>query len=509
MVRMAKGRYSRLLGSIPLIAVLSAIFTTGLFAQDAPQKSSPIRLDPVNPHYFQFRGKTIALVTSGEHYGAVLNRAVDYKLYLDTMASEGMNETRLFGGSYVEVPGKSFGILRNDLAPAPGAFIAPWARSDQPGFAGGGNKFDLEHWNPEYFTRLHDFLTEASRLGVVVEISLFSSQYGDAQWALSPFNPANNVNSVQIADWKKINTVDNGGALRYQEAYVRKLVHEVNGFDNVIFEIQNEPWSDRPVTVGVINPYLFPPGRNQFPNSVDVADAASIDWQTTVASWITTEEASLPNRHLIAQCYANFRAPVSVLVPGASIVNFHYAHPEAVTWNYGLDKAIAYDETGFLGRDDAAYLRQAWNFMLSGGSIFDALDYSFSPEHEDGTDTAPNGPGGGSPALRRQLRILSEFLQALPLEHMRPDSQSVISAPGVLPHALAWPGHTWALYLDGKGPTTLKLALPSGQYSLQWIRVEDGSVVARRTLRLSGDAAQPDSPLFDDGIALRIDRTGN
>ena len=101
-----------------------------------------------------------------------------------------------------------------------------------------------------------------------------------------------------------------------------------------------------------------------------------------------------------------FLASIHALVLGVDIVNFHYAYPDAVTLNYGINKAIAYDETGFLGRDDDAYRRQAWNFMLSGGSIFDALDYSFSPGHEDGQDLEPNGPGGGSRTFRHQLKIL-------------------------------------------------------------------------------------------------------
>ncbi|MGC2639397.1 MAG: hypothetical protein WA294_19585 [Acidobacteriaceae bacterium] len=465
-----------------------------------------IRLDPANPHYLLFRGKTIALVTSGEHYGAVLNRAVDYKRYLATLAAEGMNETRIFGGSYVEAPGKSFGIQRNDLAPEPGDFIAPWARSTTPGYGGGGDQFNLDQWNPEYFERLHGFLAEASRLGIVVEISLFSSEYGAAQWALSPFNPVNNVNSVELEEWKKVHTLDNGGLLRYQEAYVRKLVGAANGFDNVIFEIQNEPWSDRPVTTGVINPYLFPPGRDQFPNSVDVADAASIEWQAAVAGWITSEEAKLLNRHLIAQCYSSFRAPVRTLVPGVSIVNFHYAYPEAATWNYGLGKPIAYDETGFLGRDDAAYRRQAWNFMLSGGGIFDALDYSFSPGHEEGTDTAPNGPGGGSPELRLELRVLSLFINSLPLRHIQPDAEVIAAAPGVESYALSWRGETWAIYLEGKRPVTLTLALPPGRYGAQWISVADGAIAARKELSVAGRTATLESPPFDEGLALRIQR---
>ncbi len=92
----------------------------GMF--DAPvqaqeTREQPIQLHPQNPHYFLFRGKVLALISSGEHYGAVLNADFDYRRYLDALAAEGMNYTRLFGGSYVEAPAKSFGILRNDLAP--------------------------------------------------------------------------------------------------------------------------------------------------------------------------------------------------------------------------------------------------------------------------------------------------------------------------------------------------------------------------------------------------------
>ena len=368
--------------------------------------SQPIRLHPANPHYFLFRGQAVALITSGEHYGAVLNRDFDYRRYLDALQSDGLNYTRLFTGSYVEVPAKSFDILRNDLAPAPGRFLAPWSRSATPGYAGGGNKFDLEKWDAEFFARYRDFLKEAAARGIVVEITLFSAHYGEAQWDLSPFNPANNINNTNAIDWKKLHTQENGNVIPYQEKLARKLVREANAFDNVIFEIQNEPWSDRPVLSGVINPYLRPPQRDTFPNSVDLPDELSIAWQTQVAEWIQQEESQLPNRHLIAQNYSNFRAPVKTLIPGVGIVNFHYAYPEAATLNYGLNKAISYDETGFLGRDDDAYRRQAWNFLLSGGSAFDALDYSFSVGHENGSDSEPNGPGGGSPTLRHQLRIL-------------------------------------------------------------------------------------------------------
>jgi len=470
------------------------------------QNAEPIRLDPGNPHYFLYRGKTIAIITSGEHYGSVINPDFDYRAYLAALQADGLNYTRLFAGSYVEVPGTSFGIKRNTLAPAGWRLILPWARSSEPGYAGGGNKFDLDKWDPEYFRRLHDFLGEAERHGIVVEISLFSSQYGEAQWNISPLNTANNVNHTDVRDRKDVNTLANGTVLAIQEAYVRKVVREANAHSNVIYEIQNEPWSDRPVLANVVNPYLFPPARDQYPNSIEVADEASIAWQTRVAQWITSEESALPNKHMIAQCYSNFRLPVRTLISGVSIVNFHYAYPEAVTLNYGLNLAIAYDETGFLGQSDDAYRRQAWNFMLAGGSTFDGLDYSFTSEHPDGADSEPNGPGGGSPALRKQLGILQRFLSALPLAEMAPDTRAMVHAEGVTAHLLSSSRGVYALYLDGNGPSRVTLRLPKGNYRGEWINTITADTTPVPAFKSNGGEQALSSPPFASGIALRLTR---
>ena len=303
---------------------------------------------------------------------------------------------------------------------------------------------------------------------------------------------------------KKAETLENGNILKFEEAYVRKLVHEANEFDNVIFEIQNEPWSDWPQLVDVVNPYLQKPGRDQYPNSIEVADELSVAWQARVAEWITSEEAALPNKHLIAQNYSNFRFPIRSLLPQVSVVNFHYSYPEAVTENYGLDKVISYDETGFLGREDDGYRRQAWNFMLSGGGAFDALDYSFSPGHEDGTDTEPNGPGGGSPAFRKQLGILKRFLERFSLTDLKLDRETAKHAAGVRARVLSNPGREYAIYLDGSGPTELTLQLPRGEYAAEWVNVESGETEKTEHFRMTNGTRVLKSPEFTGGIALRI-----
>ena len=298
--------------------------------------------------------------------------------------------------------------------------------------------------------RLKDFLAEAGRRGIVVELTLFCSTYSDKQWAVHPFHPQNNIQALGVSDWKKLHTRDNGPAMAYQERLVRWLVRELNAFDNFFFEIQNEPWADNHVMGEIVNPYLT--DRYQFPNAVEVTTAASVAWQARVAALIADEESRLPQRHLIAQNVANFRLPVRPddLAPGVSIVNFHYAYPEAATWNLPLEKVIGYDESGFAGRTDAIYRRQAWNFLFSGGGLFNSLDYSFTVGHEDGTDVTNKAPGGGSPTLRQQLKVLSGFLHSFDLSKLRPDRDFVQHSPGVVARVLSSPGQAYALYLEGR-----------------------------------------------------------
>src|SRR5437870_9691947 len=85
--------------------------------------AQPLALHPDNPHYFLFRGKPTVLVTSGEHYGAVLNLDFDYRKYLETLESDGLNLTRTFTGAYCE-PAGAFNIAENTLAPAKGRLLA-------------------------------------------------------------------------------------------------------------------------------------------------------------------------------------------------------------------------------------------------------------------------------------------------------------------------------------------------------------------------------------------------
>src|SRR5947199_4703545 len=107
-----------------------------LICMASTARSEPIRAHPDNPHYYLFRGRPTVLVTSAEHYGAVMNRAFNYVAYLDALKSYGLNYTRIYPAGFVEPEGVF--ALENTLAPKPGDLIQPWARSQVAGYRGGG-----------------------------------------------------------------------------------------------------------------------------------------------------------------------------------------------------------------------------------------------------------------------------------------------------------------------------------------------------------------------------------
>jgi hypothetical protein len=492
--------------------LLAASVALALSAVSPVGAAEPLSRHRNNLSYLSFRGKATILVGSGEHYGAVLNPDFDQRKYLDTLAADGLDLTRLFVGTYYEKPG-DFGIAANTMAPAPGRALVPWARSETPGAADGGSKFDLARWDPAHFERLRSFVSEAGKRSIVVEVVLFSSYYGSG-WPYSPMNAANNVNGVGAVPKEKANTLDNGNLLAEQERVVRKIAEELRGFDNVYYEIQNEPWADHERPADVVNPSVLPEDapRAFWKNRVDLAAPESLAWQARIAAVLREEEDRLGVRHLVAQNYCNHRYPLRDVDPKVDILNFHYAWPEAATLNAGLGRVVSFDETGFASpsdrvaapETDAVYRRQAWEFLMAGGGIFSMLDYSFAVGHEDGTSTA-RAPGGGSPALRRQLRVLKDFLHSFDIPDLQPEPGFVQSAPGAFTRAVGTKKKR-GVYVRGDGRTTLAVDLPKGDWREEWIDTKTGAISKSGAFAHEGGRRKLASPPYERDVALRLVR---
>ncbi len=261
------------------------------------------------------------------------------------------------------------------------------------------------------FQQTERFHQEAGKRNIVVELDLFSNFYDTLQWKLSPLYFQNNINQVgNLEDQKEILSLRHPDILAVQEKMARKIVAELKDMDNLYYEVCNEPY---------------------------FGDTTALEeWEQHMTSVIADAEKDFTHKHLISQNIANGSRKVKEPNPAVSIFNFHYAKPPVtVGMNYGLNKVIGDNETGFNGISDVQYRTEAWDFIVAGGALFNNLDYSFTAEHENGTFKVEKGqPGGGGINLRSQFKILRQVLSEIDFLKMKPNDS-------ILQYAFASTGH--------------------------------------------------------------------
>jgi hypothetical protein len=466
--------------------------------------AQPISLYRDNPHYFLYKGKPTVLITSAEHYGAVINSTPDYKKYLDVLQRHHFNLTRIFVGSYCEgnesenMPDRrlKWEEDQNTLSVRPGKLLTPWARSDVQGYVNGGNKFNLDQWNNQYFVRLKDFCKEASKRGIVVELVLFSANYSPFNWMNSPFNRHNNINLTEDIPYNAIYLSANKNLIRYQLAMVKKIVEEVNAFDNVYFEICNEPYWLKGI------PEVDPSIHKQ------QVTPEMYKWQQGIALAVTQTEQHLSKKHLIAQNFANTYMKIENMDSAVSILNFHYAYPpKTVTDNLSLSKPVSFDETDD-GLNAAERRKEAWAFMMAGGAVYDNLDWSFANDDMTGMGLNTLGRQRTGIAVWSQLEILQramadfDFINAAPLD-------STYKIDGMDMYGLGVKGKDYMIYWLKTKETSLatwNCLLPDGKYLLKWMNPSNGEITQRQTIRPKQGHIDIDMPSFDTDQVLRITR---
>jgi len=458
-----------------------------------------LQLCTSNPHYFQYKNKPVLLITSAEHYGCLVNIDFDYIAYLDALHADGINNTRVFAGPAIERERDiDWMLYRNTLAPMPGKLIVPWARSNTPGYFNGGNKFDLDTWDENYFKRLKDLLTQAGKRGIFIELTLFGNQYKDSLWMNSPLYPSNNIQQVGPSgknSFLLFQTLKDSQLVKRQEAFVYKIVNDLNLFDNLYYEICNEPYNEQ-------------------------KDSSAVDqWHHHMVQFIKKTEAPLPKKHLIA---INESVPDD---PDVSVANYHYVY---VTGRpsfdslYKLNKVISLDETmGSLIHADVDDVRtEAWDHILKGGGAYNNLSWEY-------TTTAPAGSDSAK-IIRSYLHHLQTFMQGFHYTRMAPlKYEGSINDENYFVRILAEKGKQYAVYLQhskprGKGSIwgydaivkrfsdTISINMPAGNYNLKYINPSTGSVTGKATSFMhAGGEKIFVTPGFTTDIAIQILKTKN
>lgn len=466
--------------------------------------NAPIQVCPTNPHYFSYHGKPVILITSDQHYGAVTNMDFDYTTFLDTLAANGMNFTRIYPGAYIEKDGEY--MQDNNLGAPNGHQILPWAKTSVTGAHEvlGGYKLDLDHWNEPYFERLKDFISKAEKRNIIVAIAFFNGMYTD-RWEYQALYHSNNIQGIGNCTSTEVQTLKDTALAARHEAYVKKITKEVNEFDNVYFDICDEPFQDG-----------CPPDLYNL-------------WITKMINAVLSVESSLPNKHIIAQTIdshtrggpGDFSADSRV-----KILENEY------TWGIAnLDKEYLHNkpmvliETSYYPQYDgdkiAASRVEGWEFLVGGGAAFMQLNGLYSIHN-------PGAGGTENSKILAQLKVLKKFMSGLNYTRMRQDTFFIAGEVpvGTFARAISEPGKQYAYYIHhsrygcwfwepmkmgacynivpGNYQEKMVVNIAPGTYIAEWIDPATGIVLQTNHFTHAGGKRIINTPKYRIDIALKI-----
>jgi len=278
--------------------------------------------------------------------------------------------------------------------------------------------------------------------------------------------------------------------LTRQEAFVRKVLKEIDEYDNLYYEICNEPYNE-------------------------VTDTAAVDqWHTHMAALIKETEAGLPKKHLIASNES------IVENQSVSIANYHYVKVRNMPdfdWLFSLNKVLSMDETqGSLHHSGISDVRvEAWDFIFRGGGAYDNLSWEYTVDNPRGTKAAQ--------VIRMQLGNLKKFMGGIDYLRMLPDKNVVIEKPdSCFVRVLSEKGKNYAIYLhhsrqkgtdfivgyealQKKFQDSLVLDLPAGKYRIEFSNPSTGRLMSIvKPGNSKAGSTTIITPVFTTDIAIRI-----
>jgi hypothetical protein len=459
--------------------LLLLAFTVGSIAraQDA------VRIDSENPKYLWFRAHPLLLLSASEHYGSVINRPFEFEKYLADAAQHKMTMTRTF------LLYRELQSARNPSSPCKPEspdYLSPFVRSGPGKALDGEPMYDLDQWNPEYFDRLHRFLDLASKDGIVVELTVFSNTYSSDVWALNPLRAENNKQHVGTVDWEDYISLKNPELVRRQSAYARKIIQETAGYDNVYYEICNEPgggiaghasptdvdaWQAEMARVlrdemqRLQRPHLLS-GQQAF--TYGAKNAFPQDGSFSSKMFDIVNVHPLPNTQFNGQVYdmGNFMSKELRLDQVASFCQAAFPRPKPVVLDEDNTASMYRDLTGW-----TIHRKRAWTTALS-GCHYDYIDFSITVGSERGTAASQS-------AIRTWMQHLSEFMASFDYTHAALDSKWIADYPEHLTLAsmsvadkdfVAYLGDSRELDAPAAGEALMgkvSLSLPPGAYEVR------------------------------------------
>jgi hypothetical protein len=413
--------------------------------------TAPIARAP-NQRYFLYGGQTVALVgLSGEtvphipsvmgtyyewcHYDLLFNPTQKkYENCIDLLNQAGVNAIRLWVAFNFEQYPYEHGQPFSFGTCAPG-------------------KWDLAAKDDEYFNRIKEVVQYAQGKGIIVEVTLFIPPTGGADPAAGPWASGKNCQNLYFrnpgtttanhtyfyqADLATGNphTVtdidqDNSNkALRqYQVQLMRWVVDALNQYNNVYFELANEP--DLSGLTGGVASFdhlkkwhlymarkLSEYEQQNYPTRRHLI-AANLSVRSIIDSILADTQAKIDiiSSHYVKATGSKPGVAEVDRLAGIKLLHNYNTYTGSTPGSankkiWGMNETHITGISGNISATAASARTEAWQLIMNGGGLYDHYSYNWG-NREASFNHAE------SDAARRQLGYLALFVNNLPLASMR------------------------------------------------------------------------------------------
>jgi len=435
--------------NFPRFITFIIFFTSMAMAQN----NGPLFVHPDNPRYFSDQNKNFVYLTGSHTWSNFQDigdsnppRIFDYSEYLNFLVNNNHNFFRLWTWEQ----SKWVNWDSNDFWIDPLPYMRPG-----PGLALDGKpKFNLDHFNQDYFDRLRNRIIAAGQLNIYVSIMLFNGfsveknkggENLNNPWKGHPFNINNNINNINgdsnnDNSGSEVHTLVNSQITAIQESYVKKVIDSINDLDNVLYEISNE------------------------------SAAGATEWQYHMINFIKNYESSKPKQHPVGMTVEwpggtnseLFNSPADWVSPNG-LSGDYYDNPEISTGS----KIIISDTDHLCGI--CGNRSWVWKSFLRGINPILMDVYK-----ETDTEVDPTDPIWDD--IRKNLGYTREYSRRINLLNMTPQN-SISSSSYCLANTNPDSGE-YLIYLPYERNVTVDLSSQKGNLEIQWRNPENGHYIS-------------------------------
>lgn len=335
-------------------------------------------------------------------------------------------------------------------------------------------KYDLTRWNTEYWNRLERLLRETAERNIFVQIEVWDrfdyvDNGGNERWKIHPYNPGNNINYTYQESGFEARYPDHPGAnkqpfffttplqrnnqvvLKFQQAFVNKLLDTTLQYDHVLYCMDNETkaepawgsyWAE------LIKQRAAEAGRTVMTTEMwDAWDLKSSQHRETFdhPELYDFVDVSQNNHNRGDAHWDNFLFVRKYLADRPRPMN--------TTKTYGADG-------NKFGHSDQDAIERVWRHLLAG-----AASMRFH-RPESGLGLNDKAVACITAARLLESRIPLWSVEASPdLLNDRAENEAYLAAN---------PGTAYALYFPDGGEVTLDLRDTQGAFQILWINIDSG-----------------------------------